>query len=85
LIGFAATLRNTETLITELAQRTNTMGQTSLHQRAIALRLSEVCGYAADFYEAVRDIPNADRDQGFIKGLKEARQTMESAKGRSPP
>ncbi len=82
-IRFAGTLRDIETVATKMAAQST--GQTAHDQHTIALLLSNACGYAAEFYEAVPGIPDAHLHQQFIKRLKQLYQVMESTRDKTAP
>jgi hypothetical protein len=48
------------------------------------LLLSNACGHAADFLEAVPDIPGAEQDRSMIAELRAAEGTMAFARGDVP-
>jgi hypothetical protein len=61
LIKFASTLHDIETVAAKMAVQSTI--QTAHDQQTIALLLSNACGYAAEFYEAILGIPDAHLDQ----------------------
>jgi hypothetical protein len=83
LIKFAGTLHDIEIIATKMAVQST--AQTAHDQQTIALLLSNVCGYAAEFYESVPGLPDANLDRPFIKRLGEAFQAMEFARDKAAP
>jgi hypothetical protein len=69
LISFAGTLHDIEIVATRIDKNTI---QAKHDQETIALLLSNACGSAAGFYEAVLDIPDANLDEDFVVQLKTA-------------
>jgi hypothetical protein len=69
LISFAGTLHDIEIVATRIDKNTI---QAKHDQETIALLLSNACGSAAEFYEAVLDIPDANLDEDFVVQLKTA-------------
>jgi hypothetical protein len=81
LIGFSGTLHDIAMVVDDMAQR---QAQGPDERKTIELLLSNACGHAADFLEAVPGIAGADQDRPFIEELRKAHEVM-ADEGKPPP
>jgi hypothetical protein len=82
LIAFSGSMNDIASVVDDKTQR---QAQGPDDREDPKLVLSNACGPAADFLEAVPGIPDADQDRPYIETLRVAYRQMDSARDKKPP
>jgi hypothetical protein len=82
LIGFSGTLHDIVSHVDDMSRLEPFPGPDA--RQALMVLLSNACGLAADFLEAVPGIPGAEQDRPLIAELRAAHDAMASARGAVP-